>query len=123
MGEVNWEIISQIPEVRIRAIDANEFIWYNKDPYMYDTNVGLLGSLVLGPSDKHRLSASRLVVVCVRLPCSRRNGGAGGHLPGWATAPYRFDHHDDPVQGGGRVGEPLVAFGVPVGDGAINGVG
>ncbi|URE29685.1 Disease resistance protein [Musa troglodytarum] len=65
-GEVNWEIIRQIPEVRIRAIDANEFIWYNKDPYMYDTNVGLLGSLVLGPSDKHRLSASRLVVVCVR---------------------------------------------------------
>ncbi|URE36713.1 Disease resistance protein [Musa troglodytarum] len=40
MGEVNWEIISQIPEVRIRAIDANEFIWYNKNPYMYDTNVG-----------------------------------------------------------------------------------
>ncbi|CAL9759584.1 unnamed protein product [Musa acuminata subsp. burmannicoides] len=40
MGEVNWEIISQIPEVRIRATDANEFIWYNKDPYMYDTNVG-----------------------------------------------------------------------------------
>ncbi|CAL9063698.1 unnamed protein product [Musa banksii] len=39
-GEVNWEIISQIPEVRIRATDANEFIWYNKDPYMYDTNVG-----------------------------------------------------------------------------------
>ncbi|XP_064948164.1 putative disease resistance protein RGA3 [Musa acuminata AAA Group] len=40
VGEVNWEIIRQIPEVRIRAIDANEFIWYNKDPYMYDTNVG-----------------------------------------------------------------------------------
>uniref|UniRef100_A0A804HQV2 Disease resistance protein RGA3 n=1 Tax=Musa acuminata subsp. malaccensis TaxID=214687 RepID=A0A804HQV2_MUSAM len=40
MGEVNWQIIRQITEVRIRAIDANEFIWYNKDPYMYDTNVG-----------------------------------------------------------------------------------
>ncbi|XP_064991910.1 putative disease resistance protein RGA4 [Musa acuminata AAA Group] len=40
VGEVNWEIIRQIPEVRIRATDANEFIWYNKDPYMYDTNVG-----------------------------------------------------------------------------------
>ncbi|CAL9759409.1 unnamed protein product, partial [Musa acuminata subsp. burmannicoides] len=30
MGEVNWQIIRQITEVRIRAIDANEFIWYNK---------------------------------------------------------------------------------------------
>ncbi|CAL9081029.1 unnamed protein product [Musa acuminata var. zebrina] len=40
VGEVNWQIIRQIPEVRIRATDANEFIWYNKDPYMYDTNVG-----------------------------------------------------------------------------------
>ncbi|URE29750.1 Disease resistance protein [Musa troglodytarum] len=74
MGEVNWEIISQIPEVRIRAIDANEFIWYNKNPYMYDTNVGLLGSLVLGPSDKHRLSASRLVVVCVRFEATWQLG-------------------------------------------------
>ncbi|URE25058.1 Disease resistance protein [Musa troglodytarum] len=41
MGEVNWEIIRQIPEVRIRATDANAYIWYNSDPYMYDTNGAL----------------------------------------------------------------------------------
>ncbi|CAL9071911.1 unnamed protein product [Musa textilis] len=39
MGEVKWEIIRQIPEVRIRATDANAYIWYNSDPYVYDTNV------------------------------------------------------------------------------------
>nr|XP_009383503.2 PREDICTED: putative disease resistance protein RGA3 [Musa acuminata subsp. malaccensis] len=40
-NEANWDVVQQIPDVRIRTKDGSRFIWYTKDPQLYSTNAGL----------------------------------------------------------------------------------